>query len=48
MGLRERLITTTCQNLFAAGLMMCTALVVKHLVVPWIVNSGLVGVHFGG
>lgn len=48
MGLRERLLTTVTKNLFAAFLMMGTALVVKHLVVPWIVNSGLVSVHFGG
>lgn len=48
MGLKERLLTTVTKNLFAAGLMMGTALVVKHLVVPWIINSGLVGVTFGG
>lgn len=48
MGLKERLITTVTQNLFAASLMMGTALVMKHFVVPWIINSGLVGVHFGG
>jgi hypothetical protein len=48
MGLKERLLTTVTKNLFAAGLMMGTALVVKHFVVPFIVNSGLVSVHFGG
>ena len=47
MGLKERLVTTVSQNLFAACLMMGTALIVKHFVVPFIVNSGLVGVHFG-